>query len=106
MHGTVPTPDGGLAFEMCGDSAAPRKEGAGPETTKRPPPPQQQPQGDVDAASVQANPWPFYLEESTTAAAQKAEHKDGKTQDEAAEGAAKREPANPWPYHGPSGEGR
>ncbi|KAJ6443916.1 myosin class II heavy chain (MHC) [Purpureocillium lavendulum] len=101
MHGTVPAPSGGFAFEMCGDSAAPRRQndepGSEPEPARRP-----VQASDEDAASMQANPWPFYLEETASTTAGK---KDDKKPDETADEAPARESANPWPYHGPSGEG-
>ncbi|PNY24373.1 uncharacterized protein TCAP_05686 [Tolypocladium capitatum] len=93
LHGAVETPDGGVAFEMCGESAAPKPKGPEDETRRRP---AQATDADVPA---QANPWPFYLEETRTG------DPDNTTErvvdDEEGKKAPDAAPAVPWPYHGP-----
>lgn len=82
IHGTVASPQGGLAFEMPGESAPVRAEEKKPARV-----------ADV-GENVQANPWPFYLDQEVKLGADaSAEGKDKKEE---------AEQANPWPYHGPA----
>lgn len=87
LPGTVAAPDGGVAFELCGESA-PAK---GPEDEAR-----QRPAPATDAdMPAQANPWPFYLEETRPGGT------GARVDEEAGEKAADAALAVPWPYHGP-----
>ncbi|POR35352.1 hypothetical protein TPAR_04450 [Tolypocladium paradoxum] len=92
LPGTVAAPDGGVAFEMCGESASPKRPGD--ETRRRP---AQATDADIPA---QANPWPFYLEE-TRAGGTETTVDEETGNEEAGTKASDTASANPWPYHGP-----
>ncbi|EFY93022.1 hypothetical protein MAC_00805 [Metarhizium acridum CQMa 102] len=87
VHGSVTSPEGGLAFEMPGESAPVR--GVSDEPERRP-----ARTTEVDE-NVQANPWPFYLDQEVRTAGGGAPKEE-----DAKEGEV--EQANPWPYHGPA----
>lgn len=85
--------DGAPVFEMPADSVVPSK------IEKNLSPKPQQPD-----APVQANPWPFYLEDSTCSKSAQEEGYD-KPEKMATPAAQEPELANPWPYFGPQQSG-
>ena len=72
------TPDGAPVFEVSGESAAPKNPLLSPSSPRT---------YDPDRP-VQANPWPFYLEEAVSQPAKDEAVGEGHVQ------------ADPWPYHG------
>ncbi|KAK2594567.1 hypothetical protein QQS21_007739 [Conoideocrella luteorostrata] len=92
VHGSVASPEGGIAFEMPAEAAPARiREESGKRTART------AETGDT----VQSNPWPFHLDQEvkSSSVATDGQHtgKDG----EGENGPSKTEQANPWPYHGP-----
>ncbi|RFU71895.1 hypothetical protein TARUN_10366, partial [Trichoderma arundinaceum] len=89
----------GQVFEMSGESAAPRAEGQ----AKRP---VQATDADLNGGAMQANPWPFYLDQEV-----KTESRAEDVVKPVAEAKAEQPLANPWAYFGPmspdgDGDGR
>ncbi|KAL7931086.1 hypothetical protein V8C35DRAFT_311272 [Trichoderma chlorosporum] len=82
---------GGEIFEMPGESMVPRAEEPGRK-------PVQAQDGDV----VQANPWPFYLDQDVRTEARVDVEEEEKEKPGKANAKGEEQPlANPWPYFGP-----
>ncbi|PTB71992.1 hypothetical protein M440DRAFT_1406041 [Trichoderma longibrachiatum ATCC 18648] len=101
----------GEIFEMPGDSAVPKAEREQQQQGRRPVHAQ-----DEELGGMQANPWPFYLdqdvkteassrpgdgEESAVGARKDTDGKGGEETGKGVDGKAEQPPANPWAYFGP-----
>ncbi|OTA02952.1 hypothetical protein A9Z42_0033920 [Trichoderma parareesei] len=106
----------GEVFEMPGDSAVPKAEREREQQSRRPVQAR-----DEELGGMQANPWPFYLDQDVRTDASSSRHHgdaeesaaiaktettgEGKEAGKVVDGKAERPLANPWAYFGPTSPG-